>query len=956
MADLIRLGNVDAAIHKDKLGSPTGGLDDGNLAAFGINALMATGGIDMGDLAQELDQDEFDGPNMLNGERPAIIAPPESEWYHGRLDRYSAESRLRGTGKLGSYLVRESDRKPGSYVLSYLGRTGINHFRITAVCGDFYIGGRQFVSLSDLIGYYTSCSDLLKRERLVLPVPPPEPVNDKKRVVAHLPYTKMADTDELSFQKGDIFFVHNDMGDGWLWVTAHRTGEQGMIFRELVEDLDPAIDPNTVFPWFHPNCTKNEAVDMLVKAGPGSFLVRPSDNSPGDYSLFFHINNQIQRFRIEKKGVRYLMGGRTFECLDAVINRYRKEQIVEGHSLSHPVVNGSQPEFNQQFVVEKAAEKIYATLRECRDQIGLKKLNGIKHHGPLFKKSDKTAKWKQLYFALISEGSETHLCFYDNPKKTKPKGLIDLSCAYLYQCHESLWERPYCFQIVERALPCLANNTYLCATQETYVKWINALKAQCSSQFSRAQIKVPCLRELRCLNLHVLEAHKLPFKLVPHPYCSISLNQVKVGKTRVKIAPDPVWEEEFVLDDVPPDVVSLTITLISRGKRGKDSEVAELTIDLASLKNGQETEGWHQLTGMTPMGEWGSLRLRMRYLDDLIMPCEEYSPLQELLLKPELCVVKALAELCHNDRVPLATALLRVFRHEKRETELIRVLCQAEIARENETTTLFRGASLATTLMDLHMRTECSRFLHAAVSETVQRILDSKQSAELNPTKMDVNDDACSNAEFLLQILDSVTHSIFTSPEACPRSVRYICNCLQKAVVAKWPTERLVRTRVVSGFIFLRLLCPALLNPRQFGLVSETPPTMATRSLIMVAKCLQNLANLIEFGGKEQYMEVVNPFILKNKERMIVFLDQLSLVTDPNPPPGMFNEQNSNHTVPDVQDTVQDTGRELATLHHICVSYLPELQGLSNILSIKKLVTVTDMLTKHKLNYREKIS
>lgn len=37
-------------------------------------------------------------------------------------------------------------------------------------------------------------------------------------------------------------------------------------------------------------------------------------------------------------------------------------------------------------------------------------------------------------------------------------------------------------------------------------------------------------------------------------------------------------------------------------------------------------------------------------------------------------------------------------------------------------------------------------------------------------------------------------------------------------------------------------------------------------------------------------MEVVNPFILKNKERMVVFLDQLSNVPDPgNPPP------NSNH-------------------------------------------------------------
>jgi Ras GTPase-activating protein 1 len=303
---------------------------------------------------------------------------------------------------------------------------------IAAVCGDFYIGGRQFFSLSDLVGYY-SCSDLLKRERLIYPVAPPEPVNDKKRVVAILPYTKMPDTDELSFQKGDIFFVHNDMGDGWIWTTKHRTGEQGMIFCELVEDLDESIDPNTVFSWFHPNCTKNEAVDMLVKAGPGSFLVRPSDNSPGDYSLFFHINNQIQRFRIEKKGVRYLMGGRTFECLDAVINRYRKEQIVEGHTLQNPVPNSGQPEFHQPCPVTAAAEKIYATLRECRDQNMLKKIKGIKQQGYLSKRSDKTGKWKQLYFALINEGTETHLFFYDSPKKTKPKGLIDLSCAYLYQ-------------------------------------------------------------------------------------------------------------------------------------------------------------------------------------------------------------------------------------------------------------------------------------------------------------------------------------------------------------------------------------------------------------------------------------------------------------------------------------------------------------------------------------------
>jgi hypothetical protein len=49
---------------------------------------------------------------------------------------------------------------------------------------------------------------------------------------------------------------------------------------------------------------------------------------------------------------------------------------------------------------------------------------------------------------------------------------------------------------------------------------------------------------------------------------------------------------------------------------------------------------------------------------------------------------------------------------------------------------------------------------------------------------------------------------------------RYICFCLQRYVNTKWPNERLVKTRVVSGFIFLRLICPAILNPRQFNLLS----------------------------------------------------------------------------------------------------------------------------------------
>ena len=48
-------------------------------------------------------------------------------------------------------------------------------------------------------------------------------------------------------------------------MTAHRTGDQGLVFRDLLTDLDENIDPNAVFPWFHRNLSKNEAVERLVQ-------------------------------------------------------------------------------------------------------------------------------------------------------------------------------------------------------------------------------------------------------------------------------------------------------------------------------------------------------------------------------------------------------------------------------------------------------------------------------------------------------------------------------------------------------------------------------------------------------------------------------------------------------------------------------------------------------------------
>lgn len=79
-----------------------------------------------------------------------------------------------------------------------------------------------------------------------------------QRVVAILPYTKMPDTDELTFQKGDIFFVHNDMGDGWLWVTAHRYDLRSM---------------NCVRPGFHQSGEEFHQWEVVLKNQSDFFII-----------------------------------------------------------------------------------------------------------------------------------------------------------------------------------------------------------------------------------------------------------------------------------------------------------------------------------------------------------------------------------------------------------------------------------------------------------------------------------------------------------------------------------------------------------------------------------------------------------------------------------------------------------------------------------------------------------
>uniref|UniRef100_H2SW26 protein-tyrosine-phosphatase n=1 Tax=Takifugu rubripes TaxID=31033 RepID=H2SW26_TAKRU len=91
--------------------------------------------------------------------------PTSERWYHGHLSGRDAEKLLTDKGKAGSFLVRESQSKPGDFVLSVLTneekhenldrKTKVTHVMIRYQDGKYDVGGgERFDTLTDLVDHY----------------------------------------------------------------------------------------------------------------------------------------------------------------------------------------------------------------------------------------------------------------------------------------------------------------------------------------------------------------------------------------------------------------------------------------------------------------------------------------------------------------------------------------------------------------------------------------------------------------------------------------------------------------------------------------------------------------------------------------------------------------------------------------------------------------------------------
>lgn len=312
----------------------------------------------------------------------------------------------------------------------------------------------------------------------------------------------------------------------------------------------------------------------------------------------------------------------------------------------------------------------------------------------------------------------------------------------------------------------------------------------------------------------------------------------------------------------------------------------------------------------------GEIRIAIQYSSVTVLADDSYDNLFRLLLKDKMAATVLLSQASAKKEKVVADCLVKAFEARKTGAHYIKTIVQADIDSTANPNIIFRGNTVATKSVDTYMRLVGQPYLSAVLGSIINEIFQGKKPCEVDvqrltkeraPEKV-----AEKNMANLLSYCKRIFEAIASSFNRCPAAFRNIFEYIQDAVVKKFPGEDVIRYTAPGGFIFLRFFCPALLGPKLFNLANDHPPENIARDLTLIAKTIQNLANLVPFGQKEPYMEGVNPFIAEYSPQMKAFLDTLC-----SPPKEAIDEISSKVSL--------NFGKEMARIHAHLSSSLPTI-------------------------------
>ncbi|XP_036097881.1 RAS protein activator like-3 isoform X2 [Molossus molossus] len=438
----------------------------------------------------------------------------------------------------------------------------------------------------------------------------------------------------------------------------------------------------------------------------------------------------------------------------------------------------------------------------------------------------------------------------------------------VWPLHPSLLEEPHCFQVTWVG----GSRCFSCRSAAERDRWIEDLRRH----FQPSQDNME--REETWLSVWVHEVKGLPRAVAGPPGVRVELwlDGALLARTAPRAGPGSLfWAERFHFEALPP---AHRVSLRLRGAGPGSTALGHATLALEELGTPRAPatglERWFPLLG-APAG--AALRARIRARRLRVLPSQRYKELAEFLTFHYARLCRALEpELSAQAKEELAAAMVRVMRATGRAQALVTDLGTAELARSGgREALLFRENTLATKAIDEYMKLVAQDYLQETLGQVVRRLCASTEDCEVDPSKCPASELPQHQAR-VQNRCEEVFKNIIHSYEWFPAELGTVFSGWREACKARG--SEALGPRLVCASLFLRLLCPAILAPSLFGLAPEHPAPAPARTLTLIAKVIQNLANRAPFGEKEAYMDFMNGFLENHGPAMQHFLDQVAIV------------------------------------------------------------------------------
>ena len=254
----------------------------------------------------------------------------------------------------------------------------------------------------------------------------------------------------------------------------------------------------------------------------------------------------------------------------------------------------------------------------------------------------------------------------------------------------------------------------------------------------------------------------------------------------------------------------------------------------------------------------GDLLMKVRFEELVVLLGQDYQGVSRLLYSFSNGLTNQMAQMAHTELRRVADILLNIFQVSAQAGNWIMSLVEEEIDNVHKETPmskfryghriasndsdsvydrevvlrdlgksatveanlLFRGNTLLTKALDSHMRRLGKEYLEETLSERIRDIDESDPDCEVDPNRVQNSEDLQRNWGNLIALAESIWEAIAASAYRCPPELRMIFRHIRSCAEDRYGDFlRTVAYSSVSGFIFLRFFCPAVLNPKLFSLL-----------------------------------------------------------------------------------------------------------------------------------------